>query len=239
MSTIAQRERPRNDPGLYDDLASSWWEPRGPLAMLHWIAAARARRIPPAGRHGALLVDLGCGAGLLAPHVADKGYRLVGVDLTESALLQAAQHGLAAVRADVTALPLPDGIADVVSAGEILEHVSDVGATVAEACRLLRPGGLLVLDTIARTGLARLVAVELAERVPGGAPKGIHDPALFVDRKGLIESCRRGGVELELNGLRPVLWQMLAWALGRRASVEMRRTFSTAILFQGTGHKAP
>ena len=74
------------------------------------------------------------------------------------------------VRGDVTAVPLADGCADVVVAGEILEHVTDLAGASREACRLLRPGGLLVIDTLAATALARLVAVRLAERLPG-APR--------------------------------------------------------------------
>jgi 2-polyprenyl-6-hydroxyphenyl methylase/3-demethylubiquinone-9 3-methyltransferase len=229
--------RPRNDPGQYDDLATSWWDPYGPLAMLHWIAAARAERIPPATRPESLLVDLGCGAGLLAPHLATKGHRVVGVDLTFSALHHAKAHGLLALQGDVAAVPLDDGVADVVSAGEILEHVVDLEATLDEACRLLRPGGLLVLDTIANTRLARLVAVAIAERVPGGAPKGIHDPQLFVDRRELVARCARHGVDLQLNGLRPDFAQMIGWARRRRSAVRMRRTRPTAVLFQGVGRK--
>src|SRR5690606_27456816 len=111
--------RVRNDPRQYDELAGEWWRPGGAFAMLHWIAEARARLIPPARREGAVLVDVGCGGGLLAPHVAALGYRHVGVDLTTSALQQAAERGVAVLRGDATALPLPDGCADVVSAGEI------------------------------------------------------------------------------------------------------------------------
>jgi len=109
--------RVRNDPAQYDDLAGQWWDPRGTFAMLHWLARARAALVPPATRPGAVLVDMGCGAGLLAPHVAGLGYRLIGVDLTRSALVQAAGHGEAAVQGDVTALPVADGCADVVCAG--------------------------------------------------------------------------------------------------------------------------
>jgi 2-polyprenyl-6-hydroxyphenyl methylase/3-demethylubiquinone-9 3-methyltransferase len=67
--------RVRNDPAQYDDLASQWWDPRGTFAMLHWLARARADLVPQATRPGAVLVDMGCGGGLLAPHVARLGYR--------------------------------------------------------------------------------------------------------------------------------------------------------------------
>ena len=229
--------RARNDPAQYDDLAADWWRPDGVFAMLHWIAEARAALVPPATRDGAVLVDLGCGAGLMAPHLSGKGYRHVGVDVTRSALGQAAQHGVLAVRGDVAAVPLADGCADVVAAGEILEHVPDLAATVGEACRLLRPGGLLVIDTLAATALARLVAVTLAERLPGGPPPGIHDPALFVDRGALVRECAEHGVDLRLRGIRPSVRDLLRWLRTRRGMVRMVPAPTTAVLFQAVGRR--
>lgn len=205
--------------------------------MLHWIAEARARLIPPAKRTSALLVDLGCGAGLLAPHIAGKGYAHLGIDLSATALTQARAHGMYAIRGDVAAIPLDDGVADVVSAGEILEHVADLDSVVGEACRVLRPEGLLVLDTIADTRLARLVAVEIAERIPGGAPPGIHDPRLFVNRRHLISVCENNGVSLQISGLRPSFVSLGRWLTHRLPRATMTPTWSTAVLFQGIGIK--
>jgi 2-polyprenyl-6-hydroxyphenyl methylase/3-demethylubiquinone-9 3-methyltransferase len=232
-----QAPRARNDPRQYDDLAGQWWEPRGGFAMLHWLAVARAALVPPADRPGAVLVDLGCGGGLLAPHVTGKGYLHIGVDLTTSALRQARDHGVTAVRGDVTRVPLADGCADVVAAGEILEHVTDLPAAVGEACRLLRPGGLLVIDTIAATALARVVAVTLAERLPGGPPPGIHDPALFVDRAELVGECARHGVELTLRGIRPSMIDLAKALAGRTSAVRMVPLPVTAVLFQAVGRR--
>jgi 2-polyprenyl-6-hydroxyphenyl methylase / 3-demethylubiquinone-9 3-methyltransferase len=227
----------RNDPAQYDDLVEQWWRPRGQFAMLHWLAAARAALVPPTTRPGAVLIDLGCGAGLMAPHLLGRGYRHVGVDLTRSALEQAARHGVTTVRADVCAVPLADGCADVVTAGEILEHVSDLTAAIEQACRLLRPGGLLVVDTLADTALSRFVAVTLAERLPGGPPPGIHDPALFVNRKTLVTECARHGVTLALRGIRPSLLDTANWLAGRTDGVRMVPVATTTVLFQGVGRK--
>jgi 2-polyprenyl-6-hydroxyphenyl methylase / 3-demethylubiquinone-9 3-methyltransferase len=227
--------RPRNDVRQYDDLVDEWWRPGGAFAMLHWIARARAALIPPAGRDGAVLVDVGCGAGLLAPHVAGKGYRHVGVDLVTSALEQAAAHGVATVRGDAARLPLPDECADVVSAGEVLEHVTDLAAVVAEACRVLRPGGLLVADTINATLRARLIAVTVAERIPGGAPPGIHDPSLFVAPATLAAECARHGVRLQVRGVRPALGAMVRWLVSRSGEVPIVPSRSTAVLYQAWG----
>jgi 2-polyprenyl-6-hydroxyphenyl methylase/3-demethylubiquinone-9 3-methyltransferase len=237
FARVVPPRRARNDPGQYDDLAAEWWRPDGSFAMLQWIAAARATLVPPAEREGAVLVDLGCGAGLMAPHLAGKGYRHVGVDLTTSALTQAVERGVAAVRGDVTSVPLADGCADVVAAGEILEHVPDLPTAVGEACRLLRPGGLLVIDTLAATRLARLVAVTLAERLPGGPPPGIHDPALFVDRGVLVRECARYGVDLALRGIRPCMRDLLRWLATRKGSVRMVPVPITAVLFQAVGRR--
>jgi len=224
--------RPRNDPAQYDDLADMWWDRRGGFVMLHWLAAARAELVPPA-RPGAVLVDVGCGGGLLGPHL--RGYRHIGADLTGSALHRAREHGVIPVRADAAALPFRDGSADVVVAGEILEHVTDLPAVVAELCRVLAPGGTLVIDAIAATRLARIVAVSLAERIPGGPPRRLHDPALFVDRTELARLCAGYGVPLRLRGLRPSLLGYAGWLTRRRESVRMLPSRLSAVLFQAVG----
>jgi 2-polyprenyl-6-hydroxyphenyl methylase/3-demethylubiquinone-9 3-methyltransferase len=227
----------RNDPAQYDRLTDQWWDPFGRFAMLHWFAASRAEHIPPAPRPGALLVDLACGGGLMAPHVARLGYRHVGVDLGVPGLEVARGHGVLPVRGSVTAVPLADGCADVVVAGEVLEHVEDDVTVLAECARLLRPGGTLVLDAIAATQLAGLVAVRVAERLPGGPPPGLHDPALFVDRARLRQAAADHGLQLRLVGLRPSVRDTVGWLLRRRRTVRMRPLRTTAVVFAGYGRK--
>jgi 2-polyprenyl-6-hydroxyphenyl methylase/3-demethylubiquinone-9 3-methyltransferase len=229
--------RARNDPRQYDDLADQWWSPRGGLAALAWIAAARMRHIPAARGAGSPLLDMACGAGLLAPYLEGTGYRHVGVDQSATAIRQARDHGVEVARADVRALPFRDESFDVVVAGEVLEHVPDLAAVVGEACRVLRPGGTLVIDTIAATWIGRFTSITLAERLPAGPPKRLHDGALFVDRRRLVEEAGKHGVGLTLNGLRPSAVDYLWWLLGKKAAVRMLPTGMTASLFQAVGTK--
>jgi len=229
--------RPRNDPAQYDDLADQWWRPAGGFAALHWLAASRAEHIPPSPHPAALLVDLACGGGLMAPHAARLGYRHVGVDIGRPGLEVARAHGVLPVLGSVLAVPLADGCADVVVAGEVLEHVEDDVAVLAECARLLRPGGTLVIDALADTALSRFVMVRVLEHVPGGPPPGLHDPALFVDRARLLAAADRLGLDLRLVGLRPSVRQALVWRLGRGEEVRMKPIRSTAVVFAGYGRK--
>jgi 2-polyprenyl-6-hydroxyphenyl methylase / 3-demethylubiquinone-9 3-methyltransferase len=225
----------RNDPAQYDGLADQWWEASGGFAALHWLAASRAEHIPQAPGPDAVLVDLACGGGLMAPHAARLGYRHVGVDLGAQGLRVAREHGVLAVRGSVLAVPLADGCADVVVAGEILEHVEDDVGVLAECARLLRPGGTLVIDALAATRVGRFLMVTVAERLPGGPPPGIHDPELFVDRARLLAAADELGLDLRLVGLRPSFREALAWRLGRRDTVRMKPVRSTAVVFAGYG----
>ncbi len=229
--------RARNDPAQYDDLLDDWWAPRGAFAMLHWIAAARARLVPVARSADAVLVDVACGGGLMGPHVARLGYRHVGVDLSHGSLAVAAGHGVAPLRGLAEHLPLPDAVADVVVAGEVLEHVPDPDAVLADAVRVLRPGGTLVIDTIARTWWGRFSSITVAERIPGGPPARLHDGDLFVDRDRLVRRAATLGVDLTLTGLRPRATDYARWVAGRRPDVRMVPTRSTAGLFQAHGRK--
>lgn len=174
----------------------------------------------------------------MAP-VIPEGYRHIGVDLVTSALVQAADHGVQPLVADATALPFGDAVFDVVVAGEILEHLDDLDTAVAEICRVTRPGGWIVIDTIADTRWASFSLVTVAERFPGGPPPRCHDPELFVDPERLRTRFAAGGVEMRLHGLVPAPIQYLRFAATGRGRVQMRRTRSLSALYAGLGRKHP
>jgi SAM-dependent methyltransferase len=99
----------------------------------------------------AVIVDLGCGDGTALAVAAGQlpAHRFVGIDWSGDALRRAQALGLTVLRGGVTApgLPVADGAADVVIMSELIEHLVDPDTAVAEARRVLRPGGSLLLST--------------------------------------------------------------------------------------------
>ena len=228
--------RPRNDIGQYDDLVDEWARPDGAFAALHWLAQSRRALVPEPVHRGDVLVDVGCGAGLT--HDPSSAYLHVGVDLVASALRLASANGVQAVRADAGRIPLSTASASVVVAGEILEHVIDLEVVVTEICRVLRPGGHVVIDTINDSRRAKFALVTIAERLPGGPPRGIHDPHLFVRPDRLQQMFATHGVDLRVWGLRPSIVDYARFLVDRRRPVRMLPTRSPGLVYQGIGTKA-
>jgi SAM-dependent methyltransferase len=111
------------------------------FAGYHWERFLEL--VPPPG-HGTL--DLGCGEGRVGRRLAEQGHRMVGVDV--SALLVALARDAGGydlvLEADAAALPFEDECFDVVVAFMSLQDIDDMQAAVAEAARVLEPGGRIV-----------------------------------------------------------------------------------------------
>jgi SAM-dependent methyltransferase len=127
------------------------------------ITRARRLSLLLAKRPPGWLLDLGCYDGQFISRVVPRrdAERLVGLDISSAALAQAAQRGLLPVRAQVEAtLPFASDAFATVVAAEVIEHVFDTQAVVAELARVLMPGGWLALTTpnlVALSGRAQLV----------------------------------------------------------------------------------
>jgi ubiquinone/menaquinone biosynthesis C-methylase UbiE len=98
---------------------------------------------------GLIVVDIGCGPGNVYASLKDhcgEPSLLIGVDVSLGALKMARQVGYTPVLADAHQLPFVSGFADIVMLNACLHHCDDMAKVLAEAARLVRPGGLLITD---------------------------------------------------------------------------------------------
>jgi len=102
-------------------------------------------------------------------------------------------------------LPFDAGSVDVILCSDVLEHLVDLPAVFREFHRVLRPGGLLLLDTINRTILSYLIAILGSEYVLGAIPKNSHDWRLFITPEELTKGLIQAGFNVSSNfpGFRP------------------------------------
>jgi 2-polyprenyl-6-hydroxyphenyl methylase/3-demethylubiquinone-9 3-methyltransferase len=196
----------------FGELADTWWDPSGPSRPLHLLNPVRLAWVleRSGGVAGRRVLDVGCGAGLLAEALAAAGAQVSAIDASPEALAAARLHrhesGLTVDYQEATAEEWAEGHPggyDVVTCMELIEHVPDPASLVDACARLLRPGGDLFLSTINRTPKAWLLAVVAAEYVLGMLPRGTHDYRRLVRPSELAAWGRAAGLSLEsLCGLR-------------------------------------
>jgi 2-polyprenyl-6-hydroxyphenyl methylase/3-demethylubiquinone-9 3-methyltransferase len=217
----------------FSEMAARWWDPQGPMRPLHEINPARLVWIDRLARlTGKRVLDVGCGAGVLAEAMAAQGADVTGIDMAGKPLkvaqLHALESGARVHYEENTAEAMADrepAAFDVVTCMEMLEHVPDPALTVGACAALARPGGWVFFSTLNRNPKSFLLAIVGAEYVLNLLPKGTHEYAKFIKPSELTRYARDAGLALqEMMGLSYNPFTKSA-ALGRDTDVNYMMAF--------------
>jgi SAM-dependent methyltransferase len=132
-----------------------------PALLADGDALARRFEALRDGRPGRLL-ELGCAAGATLEAAQRRGWTVQGVEYSADAATEARRHGVPVVVGSLADAALPAAAFDVAFLGDVLEHVPDPAAVLAEVARVLAPGGALLLrGPLTTHSLARRLALAL------------------------------------------------------------------------------
>lgn len=205
----------------FERLAEGWWDLHGPMRPLHMmnpvrIAFFRDEMVKHLGGDGDTVaslaglsvLDVGCGGGLLAEPLARLGARVTGIDL-EARLIEVARDHAAMSGLEIDyrvaatdQLIEEDRQFDAVIASEVIEHVADPRAFMGSLAHLVRPGGLVLLSTPARTMRSFGQVIVAAEYILRWLPRGTHDWRRFLTPAEVTGHMRHVGlVPLDIAGI--------------------------------------
>ena len=180
------------------------------LALLedeHWWYRERRHLLAKAiaGLAPGRALDVGAAGGGNTRVLRDHGWQAVALEYGADGAEVAAGRGLATLRSDATSLPLADDSLDLVVAFDLLEHLHDDDAAVAEVHRVLRPGGTY------------LIAVPADPRLWSSHDEAVDHVRRYT-RPGLVDLLERGRFEVE---------SVQSWNVLLRPVVAMRRKTSS------------
>jgi len=93
------------------------------------------------------LLEMGCSLGATLEAARRRGWDVVGVDVSDDAVRSCRARDFECLPVDGRHLPFPDESFDVITAWHVIEHVGDIRQTLTEWRRVLKPGGVMALET--------------------------------------------------------------------------------------------
>ena len=204
-----------NEIRKFEELASRWWDKNSEFKPLHDINPLRVNWIdslaPVAEKK---VLDVGCGGGILAESLAQRGAQVTGIDIGDAPLGVAKLHqlesGLSIDYQKSTAEDFAkqhENAFDVVTCLEMLEHVPDPSSVVQACAKMVKPGGHVFFSTINRNPKSFLFAIIGAEYVLRLLPRGTHEYAKFIRPSELANWSREA--DLQVNQMTGLLFNPL------------------------------
>ncbi|PBP27957.1 3-demethylubiquinone-9 3-O-methyltransferase [Diplocarpon rosae] len=191
----------------FNALASTWWDPHGSSRLLHlmnplrhdFIRSCHAMQPDPSPTSGIRYLDIGCGGGIFAESAARLGNTgsVTAIDPSPGVLAIAKAHAkqdpglkgkLTYLNMSIEQLSKPTSVEeqyDVLSVFEVIEHITHPAEFLDLCTPFVKPGGWIVMSTIARTWTSWLTTKFVAEDLVGIVPRGTHDWEKYINQDEL------------------------------------------------------
>jgi 2-polyprenyl-3-methyl-5-hydroxy-6-metoxy-1,4-benzoquinol methylase len=149
------------------------------------------------------LLDVGCGIGIFVKHAVEQGWDAAGLETSAWAAKEGANRNHIVIHnTDLADAPIAPGSLDVVHFNHVMEHVLDPVSTMTAARKLLRPGGILVVEVPqeVRYPLSDRVFRALHPDLYRTEPPTVTHHVTFFTVNGLRWAARRAGFNVERIG---------------------------------------
>ena len=174
----------------FEKLAQDWWSVSGSMKMLHQLNSLRLEYINKNfSLEKKLLLDFGCGGGILTESLYNKNNKIIGMDNNEKLLEIANSHKGKKKIEYLNASKIDDfqDEFDGIFCFEVLEHVPNFQLTLEKLISKLKSGGTIFLSTINKSLISFIKSIVMAEYVLNIVPKGTHSYEKFIIPSDLNE----------------------------------------------------
>ena len=200
-------------------LSNQWWDAEGKFKILHSITPLRIYYIKNnvINRHKIKdkkkplcnldILDLGCGGGLVCEPLARLGANVAGIDFVTKNIEVARQHAIKSnlniqyTKQNLSSLNIRKKY-DVILLLEVIEHLDNWKKIISKSIKYLKPKGRIILSSINRTILSKIIAIFLAEQILYWVPKKTHTYSKLVKPEELMSFIENNKMKtIDITGL--------------------------------------
>ena len=206
---------------IFDKISLEWWDKNGPMKMLHSMNETRMlfikeRIINKYQKLGSLkeilekklILDLGCGGGILSETLAEEGANILAIDQSKK-LINEAKKRLKSKKLkidyqcqSIKNLKEKRTKFDIILCMEVVEHVQDYRNFIKLAFECLKKDGIIIFSTINKSILSYFTTIFLAEKILKLVPSKTHDWDMYVKPEEIMEVAEKFSFRLDkIQGL--------------------------------------
>ncbi len=206
---------------IFDKISSEWWDKNGPMKLLHSMNETRMlfikeRIINKYQKLGSLkeilekklILDLGCGGGILSETLAEEGANILAIDQSKKLINEAKKRAKSKkLKIDyqfqsIKNLKGKKAKFDIILCMEVVEHIEDYRSFIKLAFECLKRDGIIIFSTINKSFLSYLTTIFLAEKVLKLVPSKTHDWDMYVKPEEIIQVAKTFRFKLDkIKGL--------------------------------------